>query len=227
MAGRGRGFRNSPENDSNNGFGRGGRGQRNSWPGRYGGHGFNGGQRGGLRGGQRGDGPSDNNWTVQRSKRQRANAGGEDTTVPVNLEVFDSLSFDDKLGAMMRKLCQIDKMQITLNELSSRMDETSEEIRGVREDLDEVDNRLSYIEYRALDLEARSRRNNLCFFGFAESEKENCETKVRRFIYGKLSIDNPRLVIQRAHRLGATRGKDSLRNPVQSSWLFVTILMLS
>ena len=57
------------------------------------------------------------------------------------------------------------------------------------------------MEYRFLDIEARSRRHNLLFKGIAEDRRENCFDKVRRFIREELNIERD-LYLERAHRLG-------------------------
>ncbi|MEW8546032.1 MAG: hypothetical protein AB2693_21120, partial [Candidatus Thiodiazotropha sp.] len=61
--------------------------------------------------------------------------------------------------------------------------------------------RLKLLEYRSLDLEARSRRRNLLFKGFSENRRENCFEEVRHFIQSKLNIDRD-MYLERAHRLG-------------------------
>lgn len=57
------------------------------------------------------------------------------------------------------------------------------------------------IKYKQIDLEARSRRNNLIFFNMPENEDENVSEKLRALFRDKLDIEDP-VAIQRAHRLG-------------------------
>ena len=61
--------------------------------------------------------------------------------------------------------------------------------------------RLKLLEYRSLDIEARSRRRNLLFNGVPENKFENCFTEARIFIRDRLRIDQD-MYLERAHRLG-------------------------
>ena len=68
---------------------------------------------------------------------------------------------------------------------------------------------------RMVDLEARSRRNNLIFYGIQEKEKsgeeeENCITTVKNFLKDSLNIDIHCSAMQRAHRLGKPRNKNNI-----------------
>ena len=60
---------------------------------------------------------------------------------------------------------------------------------------------MKLLEYRSIDLEARSRKNNLLFKGISEQRRENCFAEVRRFIQEELRI-NKDFYLERAHRLG-------------------------
>jgi hypothetical protein len=77
------------------------------------------------------------------------------------------------------------------------------EIQNIREKVVSVDHRLKYVEYRAIDLEARSRRSNLVFFGIDESKDEVCDRVVRDFLADKLGIaKSVDIYMQMAHRIG-------------------------
>ena len=67
--------------------------------------------------------------------------------------------------------------------------------------LSDYDKRLKVLEYKSIDLESRSIRNNLIFNGIPESRDENCSTCIVHFLLQHLQIENcPQ--IPRAHRLG-------------------------
>ena len=63
------------------------------------------------------------------------------------------------------------------------------------------DDRITLLEYKSLDMEARSRRNNLLFGGFPEEKGENCLDIISDFLKTHLDISQcpP---IPRIHRLG-------------------------
>ena len=94
---------------------------------------------------------------------------------------FQDLSTDQKLSLILSKL--------SVNEGS---------VGYIQNKLDTV---LKLLEYRSIDLEARSRRNNLLFKGISEQRRENCFAEVRRFIQEELQIDKD-FYLERAHRLG-------------------------
>ena len=57
---------------------------------------------------------------------------------------------------------------------------------------------------KLIDLESRSRRNNLLFFGIKESADEDPEDRVSKFLKEQMKIDCP-VVFDRVHRHGAPR----------------------
>ena len=62
--------------------------------------------------------------------------------------------------------------------------------------------RIISLEYKSIDMEARSRRNYLIFRGHPETVgNDDCNQIVRRFLADWLEL-NPDMCIQRAHRLG-------------------------
>ena len=62
------------------------------------------------------------------------------------------------------------------------------------------------VEYRLLDLEARSRRHNLMFYGIPEPYRESleqCDMTLRRFLANKLGVPDPyRIELNRVRRIG-------------------------
>ena len=64
------------------------------------------------------------------------------------------------------------------------------------------DDTLNILNYRSVDLKARSRRKNLIFRGLFEFRNENCTDVMYPFLYDQLNLDAESVVIERAHRLG-------------------------
>ena len=114
---------------------------------------------------------------------------------------YDSLSKDDKLSLILSKL--------SINEQRVKYIQTKvDSVLPVKKRVAEIENvlrshseRLKLLEYRSLDIEARSRRRNLLFKGVPENKYENCFVEARRFIREKLRIEQD-MYLQRAHRLG-------------------------
>ena len=49
--------------------------------------------------------------------------------------------------------------------------------------------KLKMLTYRSIDLEARSRQNNLVFRGLVDCNYENCKDAIVDFLSGELKID--------------------------------------
>lgn len=90
------------------------------------------------------------------------------------------------------------------DDMNSKIDELKDENKGLREKIEKLQD-------EKYQLEDHSRRNNLIFWGLAESQGnyetwDECEAKVREFMKEELEIneaeDETKLQIERAHRLG-------------------------
>ena len=64
---------------------------------------------------------------------------------------------------------------------------------------------LKTLAYKSIDQEARSRRNNLIFWGLAENLREDCFVLIRDFFQNQLDLDPDRIYLARAHRLGVKK----------------------
>jgi hypothetical protein len=77
-------------------------------------------------------------------------------------------------------------------------------IQSIQQEQDSTKVRLKTFEYCSIDVEARSRRNNLIFRGIHEAQtSEDCYELTKAFLKDNLHIDPDSICIQRAHRLGA------------------------
>ena len=83
------------------------------------------------------------------------------------------------------------KLDVTKNVIQSKMEKTEKNVNTIRE--------------KTVDLEDRSRRNNLVFFNFKEPESgvtEDCEKKVEDFLKSLGILQGEDIWVDRAHRLG-------------------------
>ena len=143
-------------------------------------------------------------------KRQRVNTGGDDNDTAkqeshssdFDFDIdFDNMETDEKLSTIFntltcnqRKITHVKKKIDCINRLNGR-------VQKAETVMNSYNDRLKLFEYYSIDIEARSRRNNLLFGGFPESRDENCTRVILNFLEDKLGIDEPP-VIERAHRLG-------------------------
>ena len=110
---------------------------------------------------------------------------------------------------------------IAKNELKSHVTDFRSEVKCIKGDVDkklnELNSKLNNFSKRekelvrkSIDIESRSRRNNLLFHGIPEEVGENCEKLVESFIKTELKI-NQSVVIQRCHRLGRPLPRNIIR----------------
>ena len=134
---------------------------------------------------------------------------------------IQEVSYNSKLDAIYKVLAQKDdiigKLNIQIGELRQSCDFLTKETSDIKLEHEETAKKLqSKIENNAklvhevkaktVDLEDRSRRNNLVFYNFKESDNEtpeDCEKYITELIdHLKILPENEELWIERAHRLG-------------------------
>ena len=159
-----------------------------------------------------GDKDDDDGFTVvrgkQSSKRQRISSSGQSgqaVQVPDGEDLFESdfsdLSTDQKLSLILSKLSVNENRVSSIQNKLSVITNVGTRVSAVENVVRSQHDRLKLLEYRSIDLEARSRRKNLLFKGIAEKRQENCFGEIRRVIRDDLGIDRD-MYIERAHRLG-------------------------
>ena len=109
---------------------------------------------------------------------------------------FRNLTTDEKLVTMFDAITNI-------GSLWSRVQKVESRVTILESNNASHDTRLRLLEYKSIDMEARSRRHNLIFRGHPENvENDDCEQIIRNFLGRNLEL-NPNLYIQRAHRIGS------------------------
>jgi len=143
---------------------------------------------------------------VRRSKRSRLSTGGRsgdnDRSFDTEQKSFEKLSIDDKLSATFSKI----------NNIGRKVDKclaTSKKVTILEKEVKAHTDRITLLEYKSLDMEARSRRNNLLFGYIPEATNENCYQTICNFLATHLGLDQG-LSISRVHRLGRY-SRDSTR----------------
>ena len=64
------------------------------------------------------------------------------------------------------------------------------------------EDRIRLLEYKSIDLEARSHRNNYLFYGLKENRLEDCKDIICQFVSVELNVSISVQDISRAHRVG-------------------------
>ena len=114
---------------------------------------------------------------------------------------YGSLTTDEKLSLILSKV-SVNESRVKL--IQNRLDSVftiKSRVSALENTIRSQHDRLKLLEYRSLDIEARSRRKNLLFKGIPEDRNENCFDAVRQFISSKLHIDRD-MYLERAHRIG-------------------------
>ena len=114
----------------------------------------------------------------------------------------------------------------TLRKMSSRIDKAFENFDKMGADLNKTKERCSNLEkkvyeltQKSIDQEARSRRNNLMFYGVPETDDDNASAELQKFLIEKCGIANGKdLLIQRVHRL-PTRKLPGKTRPIIASFV--------
>ena len=153
----------------------------------------------------------DDGFTLIR-KRQRRSTGGtsNDPLLTYNPDLdpdpnimsnFEEMGTDDKLSAIFSTLtCNQNRIK-HIEQNVRKLAGFNGRLERVETVLHSYNDRLRLLEYKSIDLEARSRRNNLLFKGFPETRDENCRRTVLDFLEAKLRMEELPS-IERVHRLG-------------------------
>lgn len=158
-----------------------------------------------------GDMASGDDYETVRSKRRKRNITEESEA----RDIFTNSSSENKLNMIFNELQQIRLSQETANRgmrtFQNYYASMNEKLGHVVDVTNTNTSVLKTLAYKSIDMEARSRRNNLIFWGFFETPNENCFSIIREFIADNLDLDPRRMYLTRAHRLGPR--KIGYRNP--------------
>ncbi|KAI4807552.1 hypothetical protein KUCAC02_027355 [Chaenocephalus aceratus] len=116
-------------------------------------------------------------------------------------DLKNSLQFSQK---------EVDELKETCKELKKKSQEARTDISTVRESVITMSGKSDY-------LEGQSKRKNLIIDGIPESAGESWEEseyKVRELLRTELQMDEERIEVERAHRMGNGRGADKPRQIV-------------
>ena len=148
-------------------------------------------------------------------KRRRTNTGSGSGTESEQRSIFMLSGVEDKLSIIFDELMCIrsnqEKSYRGMLSFQSCFKNVGEKVTEVVKTTNRNTDMLKTLAYKSIDIEARSRRNNLIFWGLVENYSENCFDLVRQFIKNELDLDADRMYLTRAHRLGPVRLGTSLR----------------
>ncbi|KAL4240640.1 hypothetical protein ACF0H5_001431 [Mactra antiquata] len=100
----------------------------------------------------------------------------------ISRDEFVTCTMDDKLVYMFDELRFIRNEQLNnnllINKFQSDMNQICEQVKQVIDVTNTHSNFMKTLAYKSIDIEARSRRNNLIFREFIENTGENCSNMI-------------------------------------------------
>ena len=144
-------------------------------------------------------------------KRQRISTGtSNDFSDDDNdFDDFVKMSLDQKLFVMFK---QISSTRTKVDDMYH--DDLNGRVQTMEGVMSDHEKRIKLLEYRSIDLEARSRRRNLLFKGITEyGVIENCSELVRDLIADTLHISDD-FYLERANSLGRFKPGSSKPRPI-------------
>jgi len=149
--------------------------------------------------------PTQNRFEILQGREESSSKLTMDN-MNISRQDFIHSSMDNKLTYMFDELRVIRNEQVNCNRGLQMFEKT---ISGIDKTLGQViqvtntqTDFMKSLAYKSIDIEARSRRNNLIFRGFSENRGENCFQLIRDFLSNHLDMDPRDLYLARAHRLG-------------------------
>ncbi|KAL4236774.1 hypothetical protein ACF0H5_005160 [Mactra antiquata] len=140
---------------------------------------------------------------TRNAKRKRQYTGSVGSTSSVSNDTFSGLSMNDKLQCMFESiksnsyvLHYFDKnQQKCIQDLQNVTVNTQYKLNSIEKCINTQAQQLKMLAYRSIDIESRSRRNNLIFHGITEKLRRICSDLILRFLQDELYIDPQNIVI--------------------------------
>ena len=147
---------------------------------------------------------------ARREKKRKYNSSSSGTgQLQPDIEDidYDSMGMEDKINLILSK--------VTVNEnrlrtVDQKCDKMFDKVYSHGKKLSEMsnvvvshDDRMRLLEYKSIELEARSRRNNVLFYGLREARaQQDCKRLLCDFLQVEMGINVSESDMSRAHRLG-------------------------
>ena len=153
------------------------------------------------------------------AKRRRNSTGGtSDVLEAADLTYaqvahidLGKMSVNDKLDFLIHEMSTVKQLTHQVQQQQSQLSQLNDITENMQTEIVHMHHTLSQQQLRIIDLEARSRRNNLLFFNIPEPEQESdtgCQQALCDFLATQLKLNEEqlsRVVFQRVHRLGRPR----------------------
>ena len=135
------------------------------------------------------------------SKLLHASKAEAEAEVDVSVD-YETLSNEEKLNLILSKVSVNENRFKRLESIFDTVANHQRRISKIESVVKSYDDRIRLLEYKSIDLEARSRRNNILFYGLKENRNEDCKDIICQFVSDQLQISISDIDISRAHRIG-------------------------
>ena len=135
------------------------------------------------------------------SKLLHASKAEAEAEVDVSVD-YETLSNEEKLNLILSKVSVNENRFKRLESIFDTVANHQRRISKIESVVKSYDDRIRLLEYKSIDLEARSRRNNILFYGLKENRNEDCKDIICQFVSDQLQISISDTDISRAHRIG-------------------------
>ena len=115
---------------------------------------------------------------------------------------YETLSSEEKLNLILSKVSVNEGRFLRLEQVFDNVVKQNKRISTIESVISSHEDRIRLLEYKSIDLEARSRRNNLLFYGLKENRLEDCKDIICQFVSVELNVSINEPDISRAHRVG-------------------------
>ena len=123
----------------------------------------------------------------------------------------------DEIKDLRKEITEFkESLEFTENELHGKIKKLEEKHESIKKTVDEIYNSQvdsDFVYDKLIDLEDRSRRNNLRIYGISQSKYETweeCEEKIDEVFREKLGLHN--IPIERAHRVKSGKNDKSTKS---------------
>jgi hypothetical protein len=165
-------------------------------------------------------------------KRKKGSRGS------IEIDAFVDLSTDEKLVCifeqMNKNFNKIEAIEKKQEKCENDMQKVNNGVCSTNQRIDQLENicrlhtqTLKQMSYHSIDQEARSRRNNIIFYGVTENLNQTDRDIAYGFMEHDLVIDTSEMYIERAHRLGTLynpkyRNTDDPKRPLIVKFKYYT-----
>ena len=147
----------------------------------------------------------------QKKRKLNSSSGGgsrysqvenDNENPDIDFLAMRDLPMDDRVTLILNKVCLYENRFRDITNTLDELVNANKNVAKIENVVRSHEDRIRLLEYRSIDIEARSRRNNLIFHGLAESRNENCTRLISNFIKDNFDMDVDATAINRIHRLG-------------------------